>query len=219
MDLARKSKSSPNAPPAGRSWLVLSGICIMAILAGTTFSSGCGGQQAPSAVAQKGEARISFSDLQTKGIQNLHGLWRFIPGGQTGDENHQGDSYISVPGTWPDRLFPGQANEVHRQGLYELRLHLDRKEPIALRFTEVMTESCIYLDGKKIRCQGRLESEGLQSIANTSPFTVVLFPERLDPLLQIQVSNNHHRKGGIFGTVAIGTPDQIQTLDRSRMSR
>ncbi len=219
MDLARKSKSFPNAPPAGRSWLVLSGICIMAILAGTTFSSGCGGQQAPSAVAQKGEARISFSDLQTKGIQNLHGLWRFIPGGQTGDENHQGDSYISVPGTWPDRLFPGQANEVHRQGLYELRLHLDRKEPIALRFTEVMTESCIYLDGKKIRCQGRLESEGLQSIANTSPFTVVLFPERLDPLLQIQVSNNHHRKGGIFGTVAIGTPDQIQTLDRSRMSR
>ncbi|MBR30906.1 MAG: hypothetical protein CMN77_06300 [Spirochaetaceae bacterium] len=220
MDLARKSKSSssPSSTTPG-SWLTIAGICFISILVGSTFTSGCGGQQAPSALVQKGEARVSFSDLEKYGIQNLHGIWRFYPGKEPVSHLRKSPSFISVPGTWPDSLFSDQADTIHRQGMYELQLHLDRQEPFALRFTEVMTESCIYLDGEEIRCQGKLESNEQESIANTSPFTVVLFPKQLNPVLQIIVSNNHHRKGGIFGTVAIGTPDQIQTLDRSRMSR
>lgn len=213
MEPARKPKSSALAPG------IFSGSPGTALLFSILILiSGCGGP-GPASLVHEGEATIHFASLEKEGIRNLHGKWAFIPDGRPGPEALPTERFATVPGTWTADLFDEQSTLTHRKGLYQLQLQLDRMEPISLRFTEIMTESCIYLDGKRIHCQGMVAPDALDSIPNTSPFTLVMVPERLNPVLHIEVSNNHHRKGGIFGTVAVGTQEQIQQLDRSRMSR
>ncbi|MCB1140541.1 MAG: hypothetical protein KDK23_17415, partial [Leptospiraceae bacterium] len=167
-----------------------------------------------------GRAKISYSELEQTGPLSLHGTWSFVPSGKPSPLPSAGAHSIQVPGTWKDTDFESEDGDaVHRQGMYQLVLEMDNPRPLSLRFTEVMTESCVYLDGDLVRCQGQPGSDSRTSVANTTPFVVVLFPESSQSLIQIQVSNNHHRKGGIFGTVKIGTIKQIQDLDRQRMSR
>ena len=137
-----------------------------------------------------GEATLKRLTLQNSGPLTLHGFWDFVPHAAPSSEAYQDARTISVPGTWSEELFSSQKDSVHRKGLYQLKLQLNSLDPFALRFTEVMTESCIYLEGRKVQCQGRTGKTEKDSVPNTTPFTVVLIPERLDPVLHIEVSNS-----------------------------
>lgn len=161
-----------------------------------------------------GHLEIQRELLESRGPHSLQGSWQFRPEGDFLIDSRP-EEYIHVPGTWDASHFADAGDSVHRRGTYKLQIEQDEPGLLAMRFTEIMTESCVYLDGTLIHCQGSLEEP---AIANTTPFTVILDAGR-QSVLEIQVSNMHHRRGGIFGAVYLGTPQQIRNLDRQRMSR
>ena len=167
-------------------------------------------------LVKDGRAQIDQKSIMEGPVQ-LHGLWDFFPDATPDQLEDRVPVRQFVFGTWPEDAFSEVSD--HHYGTYRVQLELDRVQPMALRFTEIMTESCVYLDSQLLQCQGRPGKSREETRPSTTPFTVFFTPTNRHPVITIFVSNFHHRKGGIFGAVSLGTPQQINQLDRQRMSR
>ncbi|MFW5728862.1 MAG: LuxR C-terminal-related transcriptional regulator [Spirochaetota bacterium] len=184
-------------------------------------------EQAGGAVAERGVLDLSAWPFREAGIAELVGEWEVFWGQQLYPEEsraavHGGgtlgtgdsDGYFGMPSTWND--WEHQGEPVGRMGVatYAVEVLMPHDmERAAMWIPNASTAYSLWVNGDQVAQSGTVGASRETSIPlyrmNTVQFPV---PEgRLEVVLQ--VSNFHHRRGGMWKAIKIGTPDQIRSLD------
>jgi len=131
----------------------------------------------------------------------------------------QKTGFIKVPGYWNGYEVKGKALHGDGYATYRLEILLNApKETLALKFLSMGTAYTFFLNDQRISSVG---------IAGNDRETTVprYFPQVLDFNLEtnqmeiiFQVSNFHHRRGGLWEVIQLGEEEEIQKIREKRLS-
>ena len=167
--------------------------------------------------AVKGELDASSWDFDKNGPITLNGEWEFYWGKlvppsdfETGAAGAM-SGYIPVPGKWNG--FKAGGAEVGNRGFatYRLRIAMGGAERMmALHTFDMGTAFRIYVDGREIFANGSVGESEQTSLPQFLP-GVALFPAGGGTVeIIVQVSNYHHRDGGIWYPIEIGAEKDVR---------
>ncbi len=173
-------------------------------------------------IVDKGNLNLKNYSFQKQGIFELNGTWEFYPGKLYSPKDFSSKSvnkpiYVNVPSLWDTTFFTNNENPNIGFGTY--RLHIvfpDDVELLAIRLERIETAYTLWLNDEKFISSGRTgPNKKLSKPAQKTLFKI--FPINKKSLfLTLQVSNFHHRKGGIDDSIIIGLPAQIITKTKSK---
>jgi signal transduction histidine kinase/ActR/RegA family two-component response regulator len=185
------------------------------VLAVTAFAcASIAGASSP--VVQRGVADLRNHDFESSSV-DLKGEWQFrwknlhvsrAPSPTTAEPV----PYLEAPRSWNGMIAGSDKVTPHGYGTYSLRIVLPRVHPpLALTMQDQGTAMRIYANGTLIGGNGSVGVDAATSKPHTIPLTVPVNPQSEELLLDIQVSNFHYRKGGMWNTVTLGSQQQIAT--------
>ncbi|MEH0157180.1 7TM diverse intracellular signaling domain-containing protein [Limibacter armeniacum] len=180
------------------------------LLLGIFFSFNAFGQVANSALLDLRQSNVNE-------IINLDGQWDFYWGELLLEEDLvQGAGYkrqlVKVPETWnglTDAL--GKPLPSFGVATYHLKVLLPASAPdkLALKIRTAGTAYRFYVDGQLVASNGKV-SKNKEQAAPEYKTKIVSFPVKGDTLsLLVQVSNFHHRKGGLWQSIQLGSDGAI----------
>ncbi|MFW6233892.1 MAG: response regulator transcription factor [Spirochaetota bacterium] len=152
----------------------------------------------------------SFADE----IYPLTGEWEFWWGqfvDPTSERLPEPDGLISVPDVWNDWTYNG--SRVGGQGFasYAQSVTLPPSTAeLALFVPPASTAYRLYVDGELVAQSGSPGVNAEQSQPLYRIRTVRLRPQRRQMLIVAHVSNFHHRRGGLWRPIIIGTPEAME---------
>lgn len=178
---------------------------------------------APEAVG--GVLDLSGWDFATGGPVNLSGEWEFYwqqhlePRDFTGSNPPLRSGFIRVPGYWNGYEVNGKKLSGDGFATYRLRVQLNRtNRHLALRLLEISTAYTLYLDGEKVGASGVAGKDRQTTVPRHSP-QIVDFKVEADPMeIILQVSNFHHRRGGIWEVIQMGSEQDIRSMQGRGLS-
>ena len=164
-------------------------------------------------VAVNGELdlrNIQSNEYFSKSVFTLKGEWTFYPGVflselNPGDEINHVHGLIQVPSHWTsfskDRIRqPGQGI-----GTYRLKLILNKsQEGLALQVNDVSVAYRLFSNGKLIYENGRVGKSKEAMIASFKHPIIILNSDTPEIILDFEVSNFYHYKGGMKESPQIG---------------
>lgn len=190
---------------------------LILLLSAALLGGGC--SAAPSfPQASRGEIDLRYWDFGQNGPVDLAGDWHIYweqlvtPTGM-GGETPKSDGFFSMPGTW--NQWPDSRNPVGGTGFATFTLDIllpPEMTRAGLWVPNASTAYELWINGEKIEGCGTVgtsrESSDPAYRMRTAQFETA--GKRVSLLLQ--VSNFHHRRGGMWKPLQIGTVDQINSL-------
>lgn len=166
----------------------------------------------PKAVA--GTLDLTGYDFKVQGPLKLDGEWLFYWEEFIDplDEQITGGIPVEVPSAW--RQLRDRVPEIDEKGFgsYALRILLPGQDNrLALRSTEVFSNSGYYVNGRNIGFKGFPGTNRYQAVFDYTPGLFIFDAKDSVIHLVIHVSNFEHRSGGLRGGVELGTPMQIMS--------
>ena len=196
--------------------IVLSGLFFL----GISLSS-CLGNSPESGFpqAKQGVLDLSKWDLTVQGPISLNGQWEFHwgqfrePGDYLRGGQPETKDFINVPGMWNGHEAEGKKISGSGYATYRLRVHLKpNREPLAFKFLSIGTAYTLYVNGIITASAGKVGKSRDTMIPDWRPQVAALVSEGDHLDIVLQVSNFHHRKGGITEGIRIGTESDIRRM-------
>jgi len=174
---------------------------------------------------ENGVLDLSRWDLKNDGPVALDGKWEFYwhrhlePNDFSDETPPTGRSFIEVPGTWNGHVINGQKINGDGYATYRLIIYLaDSRQMLAFKFLDMATSFCVYLDGDKLLSTGvpgkTLESTTPRFLPQVVEFT----PGSKQLQVVIQISNFHHRKGGVWEPILLGISEDIWQIRQNALN-
>ncbi|AOP34924.1 adenylate cyclase [Leptospira tipperaryensis] len=175
--------------------------------------------------AEKGILDLREWDFNSDGIVKLDGEWSFVwkqlllskPNTILPDAKSY---FVPVPDIWNSykEIEGVDSAAAYGYGTFTLKILLnDNQTTLGLRFQDVGTAGAIWVDGKKLIRSGVVGTDENTSRPQYLPRYVDFQTSGNEVLIQVEVSNFHHFKGGIWETVRLGSKKNIQD-DRENRS-
>ncbi len=191
---------------------VFKGIILFLILTGLFVLTGCLEEKPVQPRAVSG-----VIDLQQYPMQNsrarLDGEWQFFPHAQVDHLQNAESTLIDVPGSWNQHISQQPFFSSHGFGVYRLVILTDETQELGLKLPRIFTAYTLYINGERLISAGQTGQSRDQTrpafLTQTAHFTA----QPGENELLIQVSNYHHRSGGILESIDIGAASLI---DRAR---
>ena len=168
--------------------------------------------------ALKGELDASSWDFDKNGSIPLNGEWEFYWGRLVTPADFESGAagtisgYLTVPGKWNG--FKSEGTEVGNRGYATYRLKVavgGGEKMMALHTFDMGTAFRIFADGREIYANGSVGESEETSHPRFMP-GVALFPAQGGTVeFIVQVSNYHHRDGGIWYPIEIGNEKDVRT--------
>lgn len=120
------------------------------------------------------------------------------------------DTFFSVPGVWNEFYLHGK--RLPSKGYVTLRLNVlltPQKTPLSLQILTFATAGRLFINGKEVYRAGTVGTDDATSKPAYRPQIVDVEADTSRLELVLQVSNFHHRKGGVWRNIKIGTHEQI----------
>ncbi|MGD9280370.1 MAG: 7TM diverse intracellular signaling domain-containing protein [Desulfobacterales bacterium] len=201
-------------------------IAISLITAYLIFFSACLSDSprriAPRAV--NGVLDLTDWDFKTDGPVDLNGEWEFywqqhlMPQNFTSKTAIRKTGFIEVPGYWKDYELDGKKLPGYGYVTYRLKVKLNQqKESLALRTVEISNAYTIYIDGQKVTSQGEPGRNRETTVPQQYPQIVDFEPKTNQIELIFQVSNFHHRRGGIWEVIRLGSEKDMRKAQERRL--
>jgi PAS domain S-box-containing protein len=175
--------------------------------------------------AVKGVLDLSDWDLKKDGPVDLVGEYEFYwmqhrmpqdfsktpPGGKT--------EFIEVPGYWNGLKLGNKALPGHGYVTYRLNVVLKKQnEPLALRTVEIANAYTIFVNGQRVGSLGQAGKNRETTFPRQFP-QIVAFAHKTNQMeIIIQVSNFHHRRGGIWEVIQLGREKDLRKARERRLS-
>jgi PAS domain S-box-containing protein len=175
--------------------------------------------------AVKGVLDLSGWDFKKDGPVDLIGEYEFYwmqhlmpqdfsktpPSGKT--------EFIKVPGYWNGYKLGNKELPGHGYATYRLNVVLNKqKEPLALRTVEISNAYIIFVNGQKVGSLGQAGKNRETSLPRQFP-QIVAFAHKTNQMgIIIQVSNFHHRRGGIWEVIQLGREKDLRKARERRLS-
>jgi len=175
--------------------------------------------------AVKGVLDLTDWDFKKDGPVNLSGEYEFYwnqhlePSDFSKETPPYKTGFIRVPGYWTsyemeEKKLPGNGYATYRLSI----LFSDRKDPIALKFLDIGTAFSLYLNGKRLCSVGEAGKNRETTVPRYFPQLVDFEVETNQIELIYQVSNFHHRRGGVNTVVKLGREKEIRKIRERKLS-
>ena len=167
--------------------------------------------------AVRGEIDLRGWDFESDGPVDLTGEYEFywqqhlLPAAFSHGPAPVKPGFIPVPEFWNGYRLDGLKLPGQGFATYRLTVRLPNpREPLALEIREISTAYVCFLDQTPVVSVGSAGATQDTTVPAQFPVVVPFRPEsdRIDILLQ--VSNFHHRRGGVWDRIRLGTETQIR---------
>ncbi|MBI5580489.1 MAG: PAS domain S-box protein [Deltaproteobacteria bacterium] len=119
--------------------------------------------------------------------------------------------YIPVPEFWNGYRLDGLKLPGQGFATYRLTVLLTKpREPLALEIREISTAYVCFLDQTPVIMAGAAGATSDTTVPGQFPAVVPFRPESDRVAILLQVSNFHHRRGGLWDRLRLGTESQIR---------
>jgi len=174
-------------------------------------------------------AENSTLDLREtqENLQTLEGNWEFyweellephdFSNGSS-SEALEPSTYAPVPGAWNGYRINGEKLSGSGYATYRLEVLMDPERITALKMPRILTAYRMWVDGEEVAGAGTVGTSITESVPQYLPQEVFVMPKQEPVEIIIQVSNFHHRSGGILENIRVGTDDQVLSLTKSRLA-
>jgi len=127
--------------------------------------------------------------------------------------------FIKVPGYWKDDTFNGKKFPGKGYVTYRLNILLnEQKEPLSLRSLEISTAYNFYINGQKAGALG-IAGENFETTIPRQLPQIVDYELKTNQMeIIFQVSNFHHRRGGLWEVIQLGRKKDILKVQERRLS-
>lgn len=178
---------------------------------------------APAAV--KGVLNLVDWDFKKDGPVGLNGEWEFYWMQHLAPEDFRSTApvrqkaFIRVPGYWNGFELEGKKLPGYGYVTYRLNVILAKpKETFALKTVEISSAYTLYVNGQKVAALGQAGIDRATSIPQQFPqiFDFEPYSNRIE--LIIQVSNFHHRRGGVWEVIQLGREKDIREAQERRLA-
>ncbi|MCB1144727.1 MAG: sensor histidine kinase [Leptospiraceae bacterium] len=188
------------------------------------FLVGSTGHLSATPLAQKGIIDLSTWDFPTMGVVALKGEWEFYWMEQYTPDDFKKESitplhYIHEPSGWNDhtlngKKLPGQGYATHR---LKVKLPPGTKGVYGIRRNHVSNAYQLWINGRLLLSDGQVgKSRELTIPKNTTQSNFFLVEEdELD--IVVQISNFHHRSGGAWEPLYLGTSVEMEQFSRMKL--
>ena len=167
--------------------------------------------------AVRGVIDLRGWDFQSNGPADLTGEWEFYwqrhlsPTDFSLAASPTPSGYMRVPEFWNgfrmDGLkLPGQGFATYRLTV----LLADPGEPLALEIREISTAYVCFLDQTPVVSVGAAGATQATTVPSQHPVLVPFQPQSDRVHILLQVSNFHHRRGGLWERIRLGTETQMR---------
>jgi hypothetical protein len=173
----------------------------------------------------KTKAELGVMDLTPVNLENnivhLEGQWEFFwnyliyPGE---DESKSLNNYIQVPGSW-NRYIGNEEQTGFGYGTYRLQFITEENIKLGLKIPRMFTAYKLWVNGELVATAGQVGKIRKEMTPQYLP-QVSLFESRQgENEILIQVSNFHHRSGGMLESIKLGGENQILKLRYESLAR
>ena len=167
---------------------------------------------------------LSEWDFVKQGPVNLRGEYEFYWQQFLSSEdflriNQTEHETLRVPGEWNGKIVDGEAVGGYGYATYRLNIVNSYRLPLALKVPDLGTTFRLYVDGQLLLQAGRPGTSRQSSIPEYNPSVVTFTPTSTRVEVILQISNYHHRLGGAWLPIYLGTPQQLITLRENQLAR
>lgn len=195
--------------------------CAMVLACAYAFS----GRDSSRLHPEKGVLDLQDWQPGKDGALSLSGEWEFYwERFLTAQELEMGDSTPDVtadmPMVWNRYEIDGKNLPGYGYGTYVLRVNnAPRNQPLALHIPTFSTAYELYINDTMISSNGIIGTEASQSTPWYQPHTAEFTPESSSFYIIVHVSNFVYSRGGMWYTLNLGTPEQIQNEVRAVVNK
>ena len=174
---------------------------------------------------EKGVLDLSAWDFKNDGPLALNGQWEFYwnahltPNDFSEETPMTGSVLIEVPGTWNGQEINGKKISGEGYATYRLTIHLANiGQRLAFKFLDMATAFSVFVDGKKLLSAGVPGKTFGSTTAQFLPQVVEFTPVSKHLQVVVLVSNFHHRKGGAWEPILLGSSEDIWQIRQSALN-
>ena len=173
------------------------------------------------------EDRIPDFRETSDSLEPLEGDWAFYwkkllePGDFDGDASSEvvePSLYAPVPGAWNGYEVDGEKLSGSGYATYRLEVLLSTDKITAFKMPRILTAYRMWVDGEEVAGAGRVGTGTSESEPRYLPQEVFVMPDEESVEIILQVSNFHHRSGGILENIQVGTDQQVLSATKSRLA-
>jgi len=175
--------------------------------------------------AVKGVLDLTDWDFNRDGPVNLIGEYEFYwnqhvePVEFSNATQPDKTGFVSVPAYWNSYEVEGKKFSGYGYATYRLKIRLnDQSEPLALKLLDMGTAFTIYLNGKRVCSAGAAGKNRETTVPRYFPQVVGFEAETNQMGIILQVSNFHHRRGGAWKPIRLGTDKDMRKIREQRLS-
>lgn len=167
---------------------------------------------------KNGAIDLSNWNFEKDGVININGQWEFYWNRHLINEDFNNDQlkpqiYGGVPDVWNNYTINGKMLPGFGYGTYRLKVKTnDQSGEIALKISTMSTAYRMYIDDKIVAENGVASNKKDNFKAEFKPQTVIFSPNSKEYNIIIQVSNFSYARGGIWDSIQMGTPKQIEDI-------
>ena len=175
--------------------------------------------------AVNGVVNLRGWDFRTQGPVVLDGEWEFYwqqhlsPADFAPASSAPQPRYIDVPGFWNGYRLDGARLPGTGYATYRLTVLLDPPEAsLALKLEEVSTAFTLYIGEKPAAFVGLAGRTQATTVPRQLPALAAFQPESDRIEILLQVSNFHHRRGGVWDLITLAPENQARRLNEIQRS-
>jgi signal transduction histidine kinase len=172
-------------------------------------------------VADSGVIDVREVDFDQEGLIKLDGAWKFYPEqfvsyGDLDFSNNLSFVYDTVPGFWGNDVFGVKNKSGKGFGTYHLAIITQKNnQDLGFRIPPLYSASIIYLNDNLVVKNGVFADDFSVNVPVYRPI-YSYFENQNDTIhLFIQISNYHHRLGGLGNSIVFGKSEVIKNKERS----
>jgi len=170
------------------------------------------GEKADRPKAVNGILDLTNWNFDRNGQIALDGEWDFVWEQFSFPANSDSVAKIQVPGFWNDVKINQQILKGHGFGTYRLKIKLPKDHgALSFKLQTISTAYRLFVNGRELTKDGVVGKSQSNSSPSYRPHTISLNTDSCHLDLQIQVSNFHHRRGGIWESIQLGGEEQISS--------
>ncbi|MEN8245534.1 MAG: 7TM diverse intracellular signaling domain-containing protein [Thermodesulfobacteriota bacterium] len=169
--------------------------------------------------AVRGVIDLRHWDFEQDGPVELNGEYEFFWQQHLGPSDFadrtipMASNFIGIPGYWKGMEMGAEKLSGHGFATYRLRILLKGgDQALALKLFHIGTAFTIFLNGEKMGATGAAGKTPAATVPRYFPQTIDFVNQTEQAELIFQVSNFHHRRGGIWEAVTLGRKKDIQAL-------
>ncbi|MBN2807601.1 MAG: response regulator [Prolixibacteraceae bacterium] len=164
-----------------------------------------------------GSIDLSHWDFERDGTLKLNGDWEFywntfLIDSTPNIQNPASTGYLFVPGLWNNKTINNNSLPGQGYASYRLKIKHNTTEELAIKYLNAATSCAVYIDSVLLYKAGNPSTSKKHTLPSYRPAVITFSPQNGQSDLVLQIANFHHRKGGQWEPLILGTEKQISQL-------